>query len=674
MAKKSKITQAAAQQNAGYSIPQGYTYSFMPVQYDAPPANYGYTPEQEVFDGKKKKEAKRRGPIGGLCLFIAAIFTLLAIIAPLINYVFRDGYVFINNEIAKEAVKLLKSIPSDFPYSSIIFYLMLANAAFDLILLFLWCKKKHLPLIFSFFFTLSMVFTVFYLLVDYVSSIIAHPAEFIDAIKYLPFAVLLVAIPFLLLWFPTIKFKKTKGVFAVLVSVLLIAGCIASWVYGTHLKFEFAADAAVLDVGETGGIGYYSVIFATNEDSIGWVTIEDDPDVYWSADAGVKRVGKIHAVKIPYSYLDNKTYQIHAFKYSKKLSYDKIDFSKGTIISGNEIDFAGDYALKDNLNIALYSDWHERVTELGAVADSDAMAKNGAIDLIVYGGDYANFYVNEQDFIDYFLKGAAAASKGAIPGIFVRGNHEVRADFNEMNTAYSWLGLKSFYYQIKRGNYQFTVLDSAETYGGDYWEHDGQYDMNAYQKEQMDWFDKYGYAAPGVFNVVLTHSSEFTGQSEALPSPYDALSTQAEVLRARYFAGIKRNNVDLTLSGHSHTWASNKPLADGETYAYLGLNEAANALIARGVVDLETIGLDVENAFAYTNAVTTGGKAGGTSTEVVAILKKLISLDFTEDKFEYGGSNLYIANGEIEFRYINADGEEVNSIILDKTPDYTPAA
>lgn len=457
--------------------------------------------------------------IGG---FLAALAALLAVSAPIVNYSFRIGYIFIDKEVFAG-------------FSELLFWVMVANGIYALGVAVAALAKKRIPISIIIISFLSLIFSLLFWLVNYVSSDIAHvETAYIIIAGIIPFLAALFGVPFLLLCYPNLKISaKARNITAAVLSLIFVVTLgTAAVIKAPPISFEFESQPIVLDIGG----GYYSVVFATNADAQGYVTYQyngEEKTVY-ANDAGYKSIGKIHAVKIPRDELDGAEYAAHATRVLDRLSYG------GKL--GKSIDTKS-YTLKDTTDksdtkIISASDWHN---QMGVLEQAAAYYKKEA-DLVIFMGDYADFYVNEQQITDYFLKGAFILTGGEIPGIFVRGNHEVRG--NEKIEDFGLkLGLSNMYYQVERGDYVFTVLDTAESEAGDEWEHRGFYDMIPYFERQMTWFESLDNQSTKK-NILLLHDASFTsGQDDAHKD-----------IQSRYRAKANAINPIFSISGHTHYW------------------------------------------------------------------------------------------------------------------------
>lgn len=459
---------------------------------------------------------------------LSVLLALAAVFAVLVNCGFRIGYVYIDHEVFKGFAELL-------------FYIMVVNAVYSIGVAAAVLAKKHIPVIIIILSCGSFILTFLFWVLNYVISTQAYVETARIVIgNSLPFIAALFGIPFLLLCFPDLKIPvRAHSIIAVVLAVFFVGAMAAVAIAKIPpLVFKFDAQPVVFDI----GTGKYSVVFATNADAQAWVTYTYNGALktVYANEAGYKAIGRIHAVKIPRDELDGNQYTVHATRVLERLAYGG---RLGTSIATKT------YTLKDTTNVAepkiiAASDWHSRLSLL----DSAAAYFRQDADLVIFNGDYADFYVNEQQIIDYFLRGAFMVTGGEVPGIFVRGNHEVRGS----EKVEDWgrkIGLTDMYYQVRRGNNLLTVFDTAESEDSDQWEHDGFYDMVPYLTEQVEWFGTLPVPDTLVNNIVVMHDPGFTSTHD---EPHAALVR-------RFKNTANAFNVDFSLSGHSHAWRINMP-------------------------------------------------------------------------------------------------------------------
>jgi hypothetical protein len=463
-----------------------------------------------------------------ISVFLAVLAALAAISAPVVNYSLRIGYVFIDHETFKG-------------FSEILFYIMIANALYNIGIVTAVLVKKHIPVIIIIISCISFILSFFCWTLNYIAADEAHAEIILIVIGgALPFITALFGIPFLLLVFPNLSVSaKTRNIIATVLTVIFVGILsMTAFIKAPPFVFRFDAQPVVFDI----GTGKYSVVFATNADAQAYVTYTYNGELktVYANEAGYKSIGKIHAVKIPRAELDGTQYIAHATRVLERLSYGG---KLGKTISTKS------FTLKNTTNaiepkIVAASDWHNRLSLL----DSAAGHLEQNADLVVCNGDYADYYINEQQIIKYFLCGAFILTKGEIPGIFVRGNHEVRGN-EKIEDLGRKIGLTNMYYQVQRGNNLFTIFDTAESEASDRWEHDGFYDMIPYFAEQVEWFE--GLPAPeaSVNNIVLMHDPNFIATHD---KPHADLAQ-------RFKNKANAFNIDFSVSGDAHVWQIHAP-------------------------------------------------------------------------------------------------------------------
>jgi predicted phosphodiesterase len=461
-------------------------------------------------------------------VILAVLAALTAVFAPIVNYSFRIGYIFIDRETFKG-------------FSEILFYVMITNAIYSIGVAAAVITKKHIPAVIVIISCISFILSLFFWTLNYVIMEEAY-AETICIVLSgaLPFIVSLFGIPFLLLVFPNIKIStKTRNVTAAILSgIFVVTLSMAAITKIPPFKFRFDAQPVVFDI----GTDKYSVVFATNADAQAYVTYSHNGELktVYANEAGYKSIGRIHAVKIPRAELDGNQYTAHATRVLERLAYGG---KLGKTINTKT------FTLKNTTNVAepkiiVASDWHGRLSLL----DSASKHAGQNADLAIFNGDFADFYINEQQIIKYFLSGAFTLTGGEIPGIFVRGNHEVRGN-EKVEDLGRKIGLTNMYYQVRRGNYLFTIFDTAESEDIDQWEHDGFYDMIPYFTEQIEWFESLPTPDISVNNIVLMHDPGFTTTQD---KPHADLEQRFKN-KANVF------NIDFSVSGHSHACRINAP-------------------------------------------------------------------------------------------------------------------
>ncbi|MDR3345077.1 MAG: metallophosphoesterase [Oscillospiraceae bacterium] len=496
-----------------------------------------------------KKDFVKKPPNKIIALVIY-LFTLISIAAPVIQWAFKVAWVFIDHETKMEDFLGLG-------LAQFIFFLMIANALFAIYALVRYCagwRSKIGNIVMTVLFVLSSLLGGVFQFMNYVCSVMARPAVLSQSLESsVPWVVALIGVPFLLLVWSSLNMKKTvRMVFSGVIAVLFAATMVTSLVNPGAPKL--LAGPIVLDT----GTGEYSIVFATDKETQGLVryTYKGVEKEVYSADTIVRRIGRIHAVRIPREELENNSYTIFArdVKYGLVAHVGAYDYGK-TVQLADAIDFAGNRDIADPKIISI-SDWHEQMSTMKLAVD----AFNTTPDLVLLLGDYCNYFAGEDDVINTIIGGAFDASGGKVPCIFVRGNHEVRGNYMELQNLDRLFGLDKLYYEVVRGDYIFTVLDSAETSDWDYdnWEHIDQYEASNYYARQIDWLENREPAKDGQYRIVLTHDRKMTAEVAATPDGYgyinmpEADKALDKNLQQRYQEALIKLDVHLTISGHSH--------------------------------------------------------------------------------------------------------------------------
>ncbi|MDR2643503.1 MAG: metallophosphoesterase [Planctomycetaceae bacterium] len=494
-------------------------------------------------------------------VFLAVLNVLIAVSAAIVNSSFRIGYVFIDRELFQG-------------FSEILFCFMLGNAVYSICAAMAAIAKKRIHVSIIIISSLSFILSLFFWAVNYMIAVQAYveTAYIILSNRLLFFAVLF-GVPFLLLYFPNLKIStRTRNIVAIILTVVFVAVFGVVTIFNVPpFTFQFAVQPVVFDI----GTGKYSVVFATNADAQAFVTYtyRGQLKTVYANEAGFKAIGKIHSVKIPRAELDGNQYTAHATRVRERLAYGG---KLGKTISTKT------YTLKNTTNVTeprilVASDWHGRLSLLELAAGY--LRQKADADVVIFNGDYADFYVNEQQIIKYFLGGAFILTGGEIPGIFVRGNHEVRSN-EKIEDLGRKIGLTNMYYQVRRGNNLFTIFDTAESEDSDQWEHDGFYDMLPYFAEQVEWFEGLPAQDNSVNNIILMHDPNFTSEHD---KPHSDLRQ-----RFRNKANVFR--VDFSVSGHSHAWRISEPNPSNFNFYRIEDGGKSGGQFSKTLADIKLLG------------------------------------------------------------------------------------
>jgi len=195
----------------------------------------------------------------------------------------------------------------------------------------------------------------------------------------------------------------------------------------------------------------YQIFIITENSTMVWVNV--DGEEYYDMSNGIMSSSKnIHSVKLPMESLDKaKEYTVFEQEiFERKTNFPKVGEIKKTVFTFSPLPCDGP------IRAYHLADTHNRINEPIAAANVF-----GEIDMLILNGDIADNSSFEENFVKiHFLAGEI--SKGKIPVVFARGNHDMRgacADKFSDNTPTN-NGLS--YYTVKFKRLWLLILDCGE--------------------------------------------------------------------------------------------------------------------------------------------------------------------------------------------------------------------
>lgn len=345
--------------------------------------------------------------------------------------------------------------------------------------------------------------------------------QYFYGLEILPYFIAIVGI---IAFFLLIPLSKKKAVFSIIaIASLLVITCCAALVGPSIKKFDMVSDPCVFDTGED-----FSIVWATNKDSIGYVTYSFNNTAYkvYDSEKGRMNSAQIHSVHVPYEHLYGNTYTVcNAEVYRNLPSRSKT----GKYISSRSYSFANKI-VGNKMNVITASDWHGETKLM-----EKAVANLGSCDLFIMLGDPVSRLISKNEIIDGIIAAGGDVTKGVIPTLYVRGNHETRGEYaNMLDDA---LGYKQLYYTATYGDQRFIVFDSCEDKADSNYKYGGMVVSEDYRTKELDYMETIPPFAG--YNIAVTHIPEFT------------ISSDTEGL-ARYSQILANNSVKLALAGHEH--------------------------------------------------------------------------------------------------------------------------
>ncbi len=311
----------------------------------------------------------------------------------------------------------------------------------------------------------------------------------------------------------------------------------------------------------------YQIVFGTSTDALGWVEINGKKytDTYAGSEKSFTRV---HKIEVPMKDLDDAgKYSIHSLKFYYRGPFGAIKNENEEICE--EYNFRGVDA-SDGLNYYAIADIHME-TE-GALK---AANQNKDKEFLVLAGDVISL-MNTHDDAFYTGKVAHEITKGEIPVVYARGNHEVKGDISE--EFYKYVGSKNgnFYYNFYFDNVYGIVLDLGEDHDDNWWEYYNTAHYDEYREEQaiflQNELDNHNYENYD-YKMLVSH----------IPVCYINTRGNHIPIKKELTSLLNQFDLDIALSGHQHDlWVFEPNILT--PYEKLTYNESFNSGTHEGQV------------------------------------------------------------------------------------------
>ena len=334
-------------------------------------------------------------------------------------------------------------------------------------------------------------------------------------------------------WFPTC-----------LLLGLLITGLFIR--YDFHLFNGIDGSPVVYAVGTN-----YQIVFRTHSKGSAWVTI--DGIEYNETYAGYRKTEeKIHKIIVPAAALDSaKRYTVSTRTMVLRGPY----YALQSKIKNSSYEWRGVNS-EDGLNYYVISDTHN--TQKSPIAAASYFGNN--LDFLICCGDTASWIDREED-LTQMLRLAAAITKGEVPVVYARGNHETKGV--RAHEYYKYVGAdnENFYYTFRIENVWGVVLDIGEDHRDTYEEYYGAAKFNAYRRAQTEFLDdilknaEYEFNAQGVdHRIAVCH----------IPLTVKYTNDHARAYKDAWIKRLNKMNLDILYGGHVHQlWYIDDAFEDG---------------------------------------------------------------------------------------------------------------
>ena len=278
----------------------------------------------------------------------------------------------------------------------------------------------------------------------------------------------------------------------------------------------------------------YQIVFSTNAEATGWVEIGNKK--YYDTYNGTTRTfSRVHKIEVPMADLDAaKKYTVHTQKniycgpFGGFLGRDVTE-----TVTFRPVDTS------DGIQYLSSSDVHMNLSQTTKTAsyvkDYDFLVLAGVLISVVETESDANFN-NEV---------AHAITKGSIPIVYARGNHDVKG--RAAQELHRYVGAKGdrFYYTFRFKDVYGTVIDLGEDHDDDWWEFYGTAHYADYHEQQIaflqDEIARKDYEAYP-YHLVVSH----------IPIPFVNYRHNHEYVKKTMTTLLNQMDVDMYLCGHQH--------------------------------------------------------------------------------------------------------------------------
>lgn len=278
----------------------------------------------------------------------------------------------------------------------------------------------------------------------------------------------------------------------------------------------------------------YQIVFGSNVEALAWVEVDNKR--YYEDYAGYyNSTKKMHKIIVPMDVLDNaKEYTVG----TQKLTY------RGPFggFKGREIEETYSFRpvdTSDGLNYYSISDVH-----MGLECSKEASDYNKDKELLILAGDTISMIDTYRDAA-YTNKVAYELTKGEIPVIYARGNHELKGKYMEKFHDYVGANGEDFFYKFSFGNVYGLVLDIGEDHDDNYWEYYDTCDFNEYRNRQLELIRSELESKEYLnydYRLVVCH----------IPLPFINARHNHFVFKKDVTTLLNQMDIDMVISGHQH--------------------------------------------------------------------------------------------------------------------------
>ena len=223
----------------------------------------------------------------------------------------------------------------------------------------------------------------------------------------------------------------------------------------------------------------YQIIFSTNSEATAWVEIGGE-NYYDTYNGSTKKYSKIHKIEVPMNVLDTaKKYTVHTQR--------SIYCGPFGGFLGRDISLSTNFKpvdTSDGIQYLSFSDIHMNDWQAEKTA---SFVEN--YDFLVLIGDLISD-VETFDDANFNNKVAYSITKGEVPVVYARGNHDVKGVYAEELDKFVGSKDGRFYFNFYFDNVYGVVLDIGEDHNDDWWEFYGTAHYEEYRNAQVEFLNE----------------------------------------------------------------------------------------------------------------------------------------------------------------------------------------
>ena len=329
--------------------------------------------------------------------------------------------------------------------------------------------------------------------------------------------------------------------------------------------FRITHGPYLCDMSETG----VTIVWLTNSNALSWVEIAPDDGSnfygkerpkFFNTSLGRKQAGT-HLHKVRIENLSTGTRYRYAVFSKEVLSWEndsKIVY--GTTVanaaySRNSLSFRTFSTDDDTVSFIMFNDLHGRAQ---FIKDLCKETDFRSIDMVFFNGDMSTAIYNEEQIFTDFMDASTELFAKRVPIIFNRGNHETRGTYADFLMNYFPVKDGKVYRTFNVGDAAFLILDCGEDKPDSDIEYSGLADFDAYRLEQAAWLktaieEKSFRDAKN--RIVILH------MPPGVSNWHGTLHLDETLLPL-----LNKADIDAVLSGHTHRYSYNAPVAGKTTF------------------------------------------------------------------------------------------------------------